>query len=190
MTFIFVATQSPDTTTGSGTVGDTLKTTTSEQGLTSAGQTTTATPLICTEKEYIEDLVSTNVIRIRPNDDLNTQDLVTTGLNIPDETSTFKIVLPEGGLIVRDVKISSLNIIKVEVVFIPESGAEPKTIQGVPTSLPVNEFPTERISEILIKVLQISDTGSLKQVKLSIIACAETFTTTSARKFYYHFYFS
>ncbi len=152
---------------------------------TTKASTMSTTPFQCTEEEYIEALVSTNAIRIRPNDEFDKQDLITNGLDITDETSTFKIDLPAGGLIIRDVKISSLNIIKVEIVFIPESGAEPKTIQGIPTSLPIDEFPTDRISQIIIKILQISGGSSLEQVKLSIIACEETSVTTSVRKFCY-----
>ena len=105
--------------------------------------------------------------------------MVTKGLDIADETSTFKIDLPEGGLILRDLKVSSLNIIQIEVVLIPESGTNTKTIQGAPTSLPTNEFSTERIGEIVIKVLQTSDNGTLKEVKLSVIACEEAATTTT-----------
>lgn len=80
-------------------------------------------------------------------------------------------------------KIPSLNIINVEIVFVPESGAETTSIKGKPTSLPINEIPTERIAEIIIKINQTSDDASPKQVKLSILACAETFTKASTRKY-------
>jgi hypothetical protein len=198
-----------DVTTGSYTTADKLgtkptgdfvsttqgETTSAESDTTTIKQTTTeasstsTTPLICTETDYIETLISTNSIRIRPNDASDKQDLITKGLDLTDEQPSFKIDLPEGGLIVRDVKISSLNIIKVEIVFITESGTDTKTIQGMPTSLPTNEFPIERIGEILIKVLETTSSESPKQVKLSVIACAETSTTTSVRKCWRYFLF-
>ncbi len=205
MTDILNTATKSDPTTASGqettSVGQTTTATgysdsTLQGELTTIGQTTTSssrastTPLICKEKEYIDALVFANAIRIRPNTDVNTQDLITKGLDIADEKSTFKIDLPEGGLLLRDVKLSSLNIEKVEMILMPESGTDSTTIQGVPTSLPVNEFPSERIGEIIIKVLQTSDNNSLKQVKLSIIACEEaTTTTTSTRKFCHSFLF-
>ncbi len=157
---------------------------------TTPASSISTTSVSCTETEVIEILVKSNLIQIHPTDSSNKQDLISKGLDIIDETSTLKIDLPEGGLIIRDVKISSLNIIKIEVVFISESGATLKSIQGKPTSLPINQFPTERIGAIIIKVLQTSDNGSLKQVKLSIIACEETFTTTSTRKFHFDIFIS
>jgi len=157
---------------------------------TTPASSISTTLVSCTETEVIEILVKSNLIQIHPTDSSNKQDLISKGLDIIDETSTLKIDLPEGGLIIRDVKISSLNIIKIEVIFISESGATLRSIQGKPTSLPINQFPTERIGAIIIKVLQTSDNGSLKQVKLSIIACEETFTTTSTRKFHFDIFIS
>lgn len=127
-------------------------------------------------------LVSTNAIRIRPDDEVEKKDLISKGLDIADGKSTFKIDLPEGGLIVRNVQISSSNIRKVEVIFVSETGTNTKSVQGKPTSLSLNEFPIERTGELIIKVLETSDSGPLKQVKLSIIACEERFTTRTTRK--------
>ena len=152
--------------------------------------TTTTTPFTCTEQEYIDMLVSTNAIRIRPNDEVEKKDLVSKGLDIADGKSTFKIDLPEGGLIVRNVQISSLNIRKVELIFVSETGTNTKSIQGKPTSLPRNDFPIERTGELIIKVLETSDNDALKQVKLSIIACEERFTTRTTCKLHFHTIFT
>ena len=178
-TSVSSTTQSSDTTTGGDVATETLKVTPTIDATTTQTSSTSTTPFTCTEQEYIDLLVSTNAIRIRPNDEGDKKDLVSKGLDVTDERSTFKIDLPDGGLIVRNVQISSLNILKVEVIFVSETGITTKTIQGKPTSLPVDEFPTERTGELIIKVLETSYGGSLKQVKLSIIACEETFTTTT-----------
>ena len=166
--------------TTTGAIEFTSDSTTVSQTTTKASST--QTPFVCTEIDYIESLIATNAVRIRPNDQVNKQDLITEGLDFTDNTPTVKIDLPDGGLIIRDVKIPSLNIINVEIVFVPESGAATKSIKGKPTSLPIDEIPTERIGEIIIKIDQTSDGGSPKQVTLSILACAETFTKASTRK--------
>jgi hypothetical protein len=159
------------------------------QGTTAGGPpngiTAATTPVgtyICQEIEYIETLVSTNAIRIRPYDSPSKQDLVTNGLNIAYATPVFQVNLPEGGLIIRDVKLPSLNIVKVQIVFVPDLGTPSTSIEGSPTALPLNEFPTESIGEIIIKVIETVNGTSPSQVTLSVKACGQEPTTRSASK--------
>jgi hypothetical protein len=181
------------TTLGSaGTSLSALGTTVGASGTTAGGRGTAvtagSTPVgasICQEIEYIETLVSTKAIRIRPYDTPNKQDLITNGLDITYATPTFQINFPEGGLIIRDVKLSSLNIIKVQIVFVPDLGEDSTLIEGSATALPLNEFPTERIGEIIIKVIETTNGTSLSRVTLSVKVCGQEATTTSASKHFH-----
>jgi hypothetical protein len=172
------------TTAQGDTTGVQSETTTAGEAPTPASSTTTAS-LLCQETEYIETLLSTNSITISPDNTLNKQDLVTNGLNFADTNPSFIIDLPEGGLIIRGVTLPSLNILTVQIVFQPESGTNSTTLQGSPTSLPVNEFPTEKIGQIIINVIETLNGTSPSQVTLSVTVCSEPSTTTSSSKYFY-----
>ena len=87
------------------------------------------------------------------------------------------IDIPKGGAIVRDIKVPSSNIAEIEVIFKTESGVQTAPIRGAPTSLPKDKFPTDKVSEIVIKVIKTTDDKAPEDVTLSIIACAEGVTT-------------
>jgi hypothetical protein len=92
------------------------------------------------------------------------------------------IDIPKGGAIIRDIKVPSSNAAEIEVVFKPESGDNIVKVTGAPTSLPKDQFPTDKVSEIIIKVIKTSDGKAPEDVTLSIIACAEGVTPgTTAR---------
>jgi hypothetical protein len=178
------STDSLSTTAPADTTGVQSETTAAGQAPITASSTTTAT-LVCQETEYIETLLSTNSISIKPDNTLNKQDLVTNGLDFADTNPSFIINLPEGGLIIRGVTLPSLNILTVQIVFQPELGTNSTTLQGPPTSLPVNEFPTEKIGQIIINVIETLNGTSPSQVTLSVTVCSEPSTTTSSSKHFH-----
>ena len=133
--------------------------------------------------EYINSLVETNSVKTTPTDIPDKEDLITKGVDFTDNKPTFVIDIPNGGAIVRDVQIPSKNIKEVEVTFTTTSGQKTTPIQGAPTSLPTDKFPTEKVEEIVVKVTKTTDNKSPKDVTLSVIACAEgTVTSTSIGK--------
>jgi hypothetical protein len=165
------------TTTGvTGTGTGVLGTTAGGEGITTdASKTTTVT--FCQEMEYINTLIETDSVRSTPTDVLNKQDFVTKGIDFTDENPTIVIEIPSGGTVVRDVKVASSNIVEIEVIFTTESGHETSPVRGAPTSLPTDEFPTEQVSEIIIKVIKTSDDSAPEDVTLSVITCAEGTTS-------------
>ncbi len=162
-----------------GTVGTAGTSQTSQQ--TTAGSSgTTTTGKYCDEMEYINTLIDTNSVKTVPTDISDKQDLITNGVDFTDKMPSFVIDVPNGGAIVRDIKLSSTNVEEIEVVFTTKSGRGTTPIRGAPTSLPTNQFPIEEVVEIVIKVKKTTDDQSPKHVTLSVIACAEGVTTTSS----------
>jgi hypothetical protein len=165
------------TTTGvSGPATGGEDTTTSGEDATSGAPGTT-TMTFCQEMEYINTLIETDSVRSTPTDVLNKQDFITKGVDFTDEKPTIIIVIPSGGAVVRDVKVPSTNVIEIQVIFITVSGRETAAVLGSPTSLPTNEFPTQKVREIIIKVIKTSNDSAPQDVTLSVIACAEGTTS-------------
>ena len=162
----------PGTTPGSnGTVGTTTK---GAPGTTTQGAPgTTTTGKVCSEMEYINTLVATNAVRTSPKDIPDKDDLISKGVDFTDKKPTIVIDVPEGGAIVRDIKVPSSNILEIEVVFKTESGRVTAPIRGSPTSLPKDKFPQEKVSEIVVKVIKTLGDKAPEDVTLSVIACAE-----------------
>ncbi|CAF4193350.1 unnamed protein product, partial [Rotaria sp. Silwood2] len=133
----------------------------------------------CEVKEYINHLIATNSVRTMPTDFLNKHDLISRGVDFPDEQSVIIIDIPQGGTVVRNVKLLSSNVAQVEVRFATKSGSEITSLRGAPTSLPADMFPTEKVSKIVIKVTKTSDNYSPHDVTLSIIVCEENSATYS-----------
>jgi hypothetical protein len=128
--------------------------------------------------EYINTLIATDSVKTQPDDISNKEDLITKGVDFTSTQPSFIINIPKGGAIVRDIVVFSSNVDEIEVFFTTKSGLELSPIQGAPTSLPTKDFPTEKVTEILIKVKQTTDSKGPKDVTLSVIACAEGTTTT------------
>jgi hypothetical protein len=122
--------------------------------------------------EYINTLIATNAVRVTPKDIPNKEDLIKKGVDFTDKKPTFVIDIPTGGAIIRDIKVPSSNIREIEVIFKTESGVTTTPIRGAPTSLPTDKFPTDKVSEIIIRVIKTSDDKAPQDVTLSIIACA------------------
>ena len=129
--------------------------------------------------EYINTLIETNSVKTQPDDIPDKEDLVTKGVDFTDRTPSFIIDIPEGGAVVRNVHLPSTNVAEIEVVFITVSGRETAPIRGGPSSLPTKEFPTEKVSEITIKVTKTTGGNAPQDVTLSVTACAEGSVTTT-----------
>jgi hypothetical protein len=130
--------------------------------------------------EYINTLIATNSIQTKPTDIPNKQDLITKGVDFTDTKPIFEIKLPNGGAVVRDIVLTSNNVVEITVTFTTESGRETVPIKGAPESLPRSEFPTEKVTEIVVKVTKSSADTAPEDVTLSVIACAEGSTTTAS----------
>ena len=158
--------------------GETTESTTVKTTSTTVSSTTTPR-LPCVEIELIETLVAANLIEVTPNV-TNKEDLISKGVDFTDEQqpATFVIKLPDGGVVVRDMKLPSANVVKIEVTFILVSSGSSRVVRGSPTSLPENEFPTEVVQSIIIKVLKTNDDLCARRVRLSVIVCSETPTTS------------
>jgi hypothetical protein len=167
------------TTAALGTSTASQGTPSSNQSTKEASQGTTTTGTYCDEMEYINTLIATDSVKTQPDDITDKQDLIKKGVDFTYEKPSFIINVPNGGAIVRDIVVFSSNVAEIEVVFTTASGRGSTPIRGAPTSLPTNEFPTEKITEIVIKVKKTTDNNSPKDVTLSIIACAEGINTTT-----------
>ena len=132
----------------------------------------------CVEIELIETLVTANLIQITPNV-AGKKDLIKTGIDFEELQPEFVVKLPNGGSVIRDVKLPSTNVVKIEVTFVPVSGGSSKVIRGSPTSLPNNDIPSEEVESIIIKVVKTSNGEGPRRVRLSVIVCSETSTTTT-----------
>jgi hypothetical protein len=165
----------PVTKTSGGSISPVTSASLSSLGVT-GGSTTT--PLGCAEVELITTLVAANLIKITPNIS-RIEDLAGIGLDFVEDTPIFEIELPYGGVVVRDLQLPSANVLTVEVSFFPLSGGLPKQIRGSPTSLPKSDFPSEKLRKIIIKVLNTNDNQCPRRVKLSVIVCNETPSTTA-----------
>jgi hypothetical protein len=132
----------------------------------------------CTEVELIQTLVSAQLIQITPNVS-NIEDVISVGIDFSDLGAQFDIELLDDGAVVHDLKLPSLNVVQVEVVFILVSGGSSAPILGAPTSLPKNEFPADKVRKISVKVLATSDGQFPKGVRLSVIVCSESSSTVT-----------
>ena len=174
------------TTTGAGTTASHTPTPVTRPGRTTTGSsevsttaaygTTTRAP--CVEIELIKTLVAANLIDVSPNV-TRKEDLISKGVNFTEDSVSFVIRLPGDGAVVRDVKLASSNVVKIEVTFILSVSGTRKVIRGSPTALPENEFPTEEVQSIIIKVIKTSDDLCARNVRLSVIVCSESLTTST-----------
>ena len=128
--------------------------------------------------EYIQTLIDTDSLKTSPTDIPNKRDLVKEGVDFTDQTPSFIIDVPKGGAIIRDLDVISANVAEITVTFITESGEKVGPIRGAPTALPTEEFPKEKVDEIVIKVTKTTDYRPPQDVILSVTACAEGITTT------------
>lgn len=128
--------------------------------------------------EYIDTLISTNSVKILPNDITNKRDLISKGVDFTDKKPTIQIDLPNDGAVVRDIDVTSNNVAQIEVTFVTQQGRNVGPIEGGPTSLPTSEFPTEKVVQITVKIVKTKDNDAPEDVTLSVVACAEGKTTT------------
>ena len=163
-----------DEATTQGTTGQSVGTT---QATTEGTRTTGK---YCDEMEYIQTLIDTDSVKTSPIDIPNKRDLVKEGVDFTDLTPSFIIDVPKGGAIIRDLDLTSSNVAEITVTFTTESGEKVGPMRGAPTALPREEFPKDKVDEIVIKVTKTTDYRAPQDVILSVTACAEGTTTTTA----------
>jgi hypothetical protein len=127
--------------------------------------------------EYIGTLITSNAVSVVSEQINDVQDFVTKGVKFVDKTAIIVINVPTPGAIVRDVKVPSQNVAQISVTLTTDKGVTLTPITGKPTDLPKNQFPTEKVTKIVIEILQTTDNQSPKGVTLSVVACAPGITT-------------
>ena len=168
--------------TTEGTTGQSFGTT---QGTTEGSKTTGK---YCDEMEYIQTLIDIDSVKTSPTDIPNKRDLVKEGVDFTDQTPSFIIDVPRGGAVIRDLDLTSPNVAEITVTFTTESGDIVGPIRGAPAALPTEEFPKDRVGEIVIKVTKTTDYRPPQDVTLSVTGCAEGTTTTTSRGTLLSFY--
>ena len=163
-------------TTGTGTQGTIA---TGTQGTTSIA-TQGTTGYTCDEMEYINILVNTNSITVTLYDVSNDDDFITEGVDLTDNNSIITIKMPNDGAIVRDMKVGSTNVEEAQITFTTSSGHVSKVVRGSPTSLPTDEFPSEKVIQIVIEFIKTTNGDASKGVTLSVIVCAEGTTVATS----------
>lgn len=128
--------------------------------------------------EYINTLVVTNSLKTTPTDVPNKNDLIKNGVNFRDKNPSIVITLPTGGATIRNVKLQSDNVVEVEITSTIESGHKTPPLRGAPGSFAARQFPAEKVSEIVLKVIETIDGDEPQDVTLSVIACAEGLTVS------------
>ena len=151
--------------------------TTSETKTSTIPSTTKNT---CDEMEYIGTLISSNAVSITPPEQTNLQDLIHNGVNFTETNPIIVCDIPLGGATIRDVEIHSTNVLEIEVTFTDEISRQTSTIRGSPTSLPKQNFPKDKVSEIIVVITNTTDDNYPEKVTLSIVACAEGITTATS----------
>ncbi|CAF3340323.1 unnamed protein product, partial [Rotaria sp. Silwood2] len=131
----------------------------------------------CEHMEYIETLIGSNAVTTSPEDISNKNDLISRGVDFVDKNPRIIINIPKDGAIIRDIKVPSANLNEVTVIFTTILGVVVGPILGSPTSLPADEFPTERVAKIIIDLTSTMQDSPPKGVTLSIVACAPGTTT-------------
>ena len=181
---------SAETTTPRLSYGSSVRTTSGSDGTTSVESVprtrsttprtgSSTTPKFCDEMEYIQTLIDTDSVKTSPTDIPKKRDLINKGVDFTDRNPSFIIDIPKGGAIIRDLDVNSPNVEEVTVTFTTEDGKKVGTLRGAPASLPTEQFPKDRVSELVIKVTKTTDDRAPKDVTLSVIACAEGVTTTT-----------
>ena len=135
---------------------------------------------VCDEMEFIDTLIATNSLHTTPHDVPNKKHLIAKGVDFIDTNPVFLIDVPEGGAIIRNIKLSSKNVIRVEITFTTPSGRKISLISDSPTAIRRNQFPTEKVTTIVVKVIKTTNGDAPRDVTLSVIACAEGTTTVTS----------
>jgi hypothetical protein len=133
--------------------------------------------------ELMETLLSLSGITTQPYDIPNKQDLISHGVDFTDAHPTLIVKLPTDGAVINNIYIGSLNVVDVELIFTRKADGETTRVEGKADSLPKDQFPHDKVSQIVINVLNTTGNTSPKTVTLSVIGCAEGSTTVSAGEY-------
>lgn len=143
--------------------------------------TQTTTKQYCEHMEYIDTLVASKVISTVTEDIPNKEDFIRKGVDFHGTNPIIVIDIPEDGAIIRDVALPSNNIERIRVTLTTVSDITLPAIEGAPTDLPSDQFPTEKIDVILIEILSTFDNKAPRGVTISVVACAPGITTSTTK---------
>ncbi|CAF0880352.1 unnamed protein product [Rotaria sordida] len=149
------------------------------EGATSVASTTTpymsliTTEEFCQHMEYINRLIESNSVTTKPDEIPNKTDFIKNGVNFVNTNPMVIMNMPSEGAVVRGVKVQSDNADDIMVIFTSKSGGYVSPIRGKPTALSTDDFPKEKIVQLVIVFLGTTDDKSPKNVTLSVVTCAE-----------------
>ncbi|CAF1401808.1 unnamed protein product [Rotaria sordida] len=149
------------------------------EGATSVASTTTpyisqiTTEEFCQHMEYIDRLIESNSVTTKPDEIPNKTDFIKNGANFVNTNPMVIMNMPSEGAVVRNAKVQSDNVDDIMVIFTSKSGGYVSPIRGNPTALSTDDFPKEKIVQLVIVFLGTTDDKSPKDVTLSVVTCAE-----------------
>ena len=108
---------------------------------------------------------------------INKTDFIGHCLDFVNKNSTIVIEVPNDGAIIRNISVVSDNVKEISVNMTRKSDGMVTPIRGSPTDLPIDDFPIEEVSKIIIEFTSTTDNKSPTGVKLSVFACAPSATT-------------
>lgn len=132
----------------------------------------TTTNELCTVMEYIDSLIAVNAVATKPEIVVTKTDFISKGVDFTVRNPSVEIDIPLPGAIVRDLKIFSLNVEEISVVFITNTGYITTPVYGYPTRLSTNQFPSQKVMKVVIDFVKVYGSEPPKGVTISLIACA------------------
>lgn len=154
---------------------------TSSTSGTSVSQQSSTTKQYCEHMEYINTLVAIDAVQTSLEDISNKAHFIDKGVDFHGTNPIIVIDIPEDGAIIRDVALPSNNIERIRVTLTTVSDITLPAIEGAPTDLPSDQFPTEKIDVILIEILSTFDNKAPRGVTISVVACAPGITTSTTK---------
>ncbi|CAM4910131.1 unnamed protein product [Rotaria socialis] len=125
----------------------------------------------CAEMELIGILISTNAIIVTPEDISNKEDLIRNSVTFTQHKPIFVIELPNAGMIIRDLRLDSINVHQINAIFIGQSGEQLVELKSNPNNLQKDQLPTEKVKQIILTLAETKGEKPPAGVTLSIIAC-------------------
>ncbi|CAF4197655.1 unnamed protein product, partial [Rotaria magnacalcarata] len=170
-------------TIASQTTGATQETIKTSTKIDDATTNTAGTPTqeYCVYMEYIDSLIATGSVKSISEHIPNIADLMSNGVDFTDKNAVIVIDIPNDGMIIRDVKLPSNNIAEIMLTFTSVIGVALIPLRGNPTALPSHSFPNDKISNMVIQILETIDNNPPTAVTLSIVACAPGITKSKTQ---------
>lgn len=128
-------------------------------------------PPPCVSIDFINALIVRKGIHIDGALPANIGDFLKNGVTFTETNSTIELEIPNGGATVYDIKLSSSNVVEIEVVCSSVTNFVTAPIRGSPLSLPSEQFLKERTARCTIKNFKTTDGLPPADVTLSVLVC-------------------